>query len=463
MRQRGPSRTEMTALLDRTPARRGPLSALVDVYRRDATVRFLSEFAGLSLLVLVAAGSLQVGGLRPVQLWPGPGLPEAGAQAPVAATPTDPREAGLSLATGAVGTNITAGPTPSLYRLNAGAVSDATLAIRARLAGAIDAYRRHEPAASILTSIEDLDPGQRDTAFVRGLATIALGGPHNAAAGIADLKRAAEALYGLALLNPPALLERDTTEGRRWLQKAADAGDHGAQYLLGYAYLSGWAGLIDPVKGASLLKAAADGGEVEAMKLLAGLYLTGRGVPKDVDACEHYLRRAVESGDLDAQGFFGTYLVASSLSGWGQSLDEGVRWLRTAAEAGNPKAMHMLGMVQVEFAKAPPLRDIKAGVDWFERCADLGKSECQFALGHAYAEGLGRPKNLVLAARSFVAAARSGSPRGWTELARVNAELSSMGLSEEPGSPSDPGPRSAMPAGSRSPTFSDTVRQGGSN
>lgn len=87
-------------------------------------------------------------------------------------------------------------------------------------------------------------------------------------------------MYGLACLNPPAQLEKDPAAGRLWLGKAVTAGDKLAAYVLGYAYLSGWAGIADPARGATLVRQAAEGGVVPAMKLSAALSLPDGGRPK---------------------------------------------------------------------------------------------------------------------------------------------------------------------------------------
>ena len=123
--------------------------------------------------------------------------------------------------------------------------------------------------------------------------------------------------------------------------------------------------------------------------------------------------------------------------------------------------MHMLGMVQVEYAKNPPLRNLRAGVDWFERCAALEDTECEFAVGHAYAEGIGRAKNLILAARSFALAARDGSAQAEAELAKINKQLPEPDRAVVRPSRPDPGAMSSMSNDPRLPSFADTLRKSG--
>jgi TPR repeat protein len=305
---------------------------------------------------------------------------------------------------------------------------------KGRLLEAADAYSRKEPASIVLAKLDGLDPTEPNTAFMRGLGTLGLGGRPNAEAGLALLRAGADArhtgamaLYGLAKINPPAMIDKEPAEGRAWLQRAVDAGDGQAAYLLGHAYLSGWAGIIDPAKSVGLFRLAADAGHVDAMKVLGTLAMLGQGMPRDYVESETQLRRAAMHGDSEAQAALGMYLAAANVGGWERSFDEAVHWLTKAAGAGQPKAMNWLGMIHLEYAQGTPLHSIEKGLDWMRRCAALREKDCHYALGHAYETGTGVAADWVRAAAHYQNA-RSPGPEG--AKAKEAHERIMAGLSE---------------------------------
>lgn len=392
-------RSRQDPILPQDARRKSPVQVLLELYRGQGSFRFLLSFALLGGVVLAAMSLGPL--LKSVQ---SAGKLEKAAVAPA----PDKRAAALANASQSLDRERLGPPRPDAYKLLPSVFASAPRASMGQLLAAADAYSRKESAAAVLAKIETLDSNEPNAAFMRGLGTLAFGGRANTDAGLALLQRAAEArhngamaLYGLAKLNPPGLLEKDPTEGRRWLQRAIDAGDGQAAFLLGYAYLSGWAGIADPAKAVALFRVAADGGHLDAMKLLGTLALHGQGMPRDFSESEKQFRRAAQLGDVEAQGILGVYLVAASLGGWESSFAEAAHWLTRSAETGEVKAMRELGMLHLAYAEGTAFHDVKKGLDWMRRCAALKEPQCHFAVGRAHETGIGAKEDLVRAAAHY--------------------------------------------------------------
>ncbi len=94
---------------------------------------------------------------------------------------------------------------------------------------------------------------------------------------------------------------KDDVEAARWFRKAAESGDHLAEYRLGLCYLNG-AGVPQNDREASfwLLKSA-NAGETDAQVKLAEAYASGRGIPQDYVEAYKWYNVAAARGDDQAQ------------------------------------------------------------------------------------------------------------------------------------------------------------------
>jgi TPR repeat protein len=90
----------------------------------------------------------------------------------------------------------------------------------------------------------------------------------------------------------------DRAQGRSWLDKAADAGDTQAAYLLGTAYMNGAGVAQDDDKAFALVSKAAQAGMMEAQGTLGYLYSAGRGTPKDAYQGVVWTVKAAEQGGI---------------------------------------------------------------------------------------------------------------------------------------------------------------------
>lgn len=94
---------------------------------------------------------------------------------------------------------------------------------------------------------------------------------------------------------------KDDAEAARWFRKAADGGDHLAEYRLGLCYLNGSGVPQDEREASFWLLKAANAGETEAQVKLAGIYTNGRGLPQDYVEAYKWFNVAAAKGDNQAE------------------------------------------------------------------------------------------------------------------------------------------------------------------
>ena len=125
-----------------------------------------------------------------------------------------------------------------------------------------------------------------------------------------------------------------------WWQKAADAGNSGAQYRLAFCYLKGDGVEKDVEKAVYWWQKAADAGDSDAQYRLAFCYLKGDGVEKDVEKAVYWWQKAADAGNSAAQ----YRLAFCYLKGDGveKDVEKAVYWCQKAADAGNSGAEYML-------------------------------------------------------------------------------------------------------------------------
>ena len=75
--------------------------------------------------------------------------------------------------------------------------------------------------------------------------------------------------------------QEDYVEAARWFRLAADQGDAGAQFSLGFMYANGKGVPENDVEALKWYRLAADQGDASAQNNLGFMYANGRGVPED--------------------------------------------------------------------------------------------------------------------------------------------------------------------------------------
>ena len=125
-----------------------------------------------------------------------------------------------------------------------------------------------------------------------------------------------------------------------WWQKAADAGDSGAQFNLAICYFYGDGVVKDIEKAVYWWQKAADAGNSAAQKNLAICYFNGYGVEKDVEKAVYWWQKAADAGNSAAQ----VSLALRYIKGDGveKDVEKAVYWWQKAANAGNSGAEYML-------------------------------------------------------------------------------------------------------------------------
>jgi len=106
------------------------------------------------------------------------------------------------------------------------------------------------------------------------------------------------------------------------------------------------------------LRAAANAGDAGAQFILGNTYLTGQGVPQDDVEAVRWYRLAAEQGQAAAQSSLGA-MYANGRGGVPQDDVEAVRWIRQAAEQGYALAQWSLGLMYAT-AQGVPKDDAEA-------------------------------------------------------------------------------------------------------
>ena len=128
-----------------------------------------------------------------------------------------------------------------------------------------------------------------------------------------------------------------------WYEKAANAGDPGAQNQIGYLYQVGIGVPKDPVRAVHWYERATAGGFTYAKVNLAIAYLWGTGVHQDLQLAMRLLQEAVEKGN----GLAACYLGDIYKMGVGvpKSEDTAKHWYEIGAKLHDPRAQFKLGLM----------------------------------------------------------------------------------------------------------------------
>lgn len=198
-----------------------------------------------------------------------------------------------------------------------------------------------------------------------------------------------------------------------WL-KAAEAGDSGAQYELGYCYEKGVGVGHDEIEAIKWYRRAAEGGHAPAQFVL-GYFHQGHGL-LGYDHAEvlKWYGKASDQGYAKAQFNLGCYYD----QGEGETITfvrgganvrtkfgvpsnpaEALKWYRKAAENGHAQAQYLMGK-SCHSGKGVPEDHAQAAM-WWRKAAEQGHPASQFNLGVICFQGRGTDKDFVAAAKWF--------------------------------------------------------------
>lgn len=147
------------------------------------------------------------------------------------------------------------------------------------------------------------------------------------------------AIAGLYNTGGPGL-PKNTNLAAAWYRKAADEGNHWAQYQLGEAYRKGDGVGQDAGKAGYWYEMAALQGNDWAQLQLSKSLRAGDGKPKNVAAANEWLRKSAEQGNDWASLALGDVLRLGK--GVDKDVEQSIAWYQRAADKGNKQAQDRL-------------------------------------------------------------------------------------------------------------------------
>jgi len=108
---------------------------------------------------------------------------------------------------------------------------------------------------------------------------------------------------------------------------------------------------------------------------------------------------------------------------------EARRWLKKAAETGEVEALYLLGTIDDEGSCG--IAQAESAVDYYRRAADRGHAGARYRLGELYRLGRGVEPDASEAFRLLTLAAGQGEPLAFCSLARLYAKGSGVPASRQ--------------------------------
>jgi uncharacterized protein len=131
-------------------------------------------------------------------------------------------------------------------------------------------------------------------------------------------------------------LKADYKEAMKWFQRAAQQGDAGAMYRVGYMYFSGQGVSLNLNESVRWFKQSAQEGFAVAQFTLGTMYREGQGVPQNYSESLRWFYHAAEQGHAAAQHQVGVLIWHGK--GAPQDYIEGCKWWYIAAANGSENA-----------------------------------------------------------------------------------------------------------------------------
>ena len=163
-------------------------------------------------------------------------------------------------------------------------------------------------------------------------------------------------------------VNRDEKRAAYWYEKAANAGDPGAQFEIGSFYQAGVGVERNPVQAVRWFQRSAAGGSVSAKVNLGAAYLLGDGVRKDPVLAEELFREAYAKKDGHAACDLGDMYY----HGMGVAPDElaAEHWYEAGAKLHNPQAAFRLATLLWE--RHRDHSEVKRAVSLYRQSSEEG-------------------------------------------------------------------------------------------
>ena len=214
-------------------------------------------------------------------------------------------------------------------------------------------------------------------------------------------------------------------EARRLLEAAAAANDTDAMMRLAAAAES-------RIDAFNHVRRAAELGNHDAEYELAAIYAQGIATAKDTGKAGEWARKAAESGNTMAQAALGHLLLSEQAAAPSESKrKEGIAWLEKAAASGYSPAALDLGRIYALGQFGVPVDQAKSEAI-LKPFAEANDAECQFALASLYYHGKAFAPQRDLAIVWLQRARENGHPEAEKILGALDAGKSGSGA-ETPG------------------------------
>ena len=225
----------------------------------------------------------------------------------------------------------------------------------------------------------------------------------------------AQCTVGLMLLHGQGLVATNVAEAAKWIQKAAEQGVPGAQYIMGNILEAGTGVKENRVEAATWFQKAAKQGYMHAQSHFGYLLLTGEVIPQNRDEAVSWLRKAAAQGDAEAQCMLGVELMKSVADHRNEF--EAVMWFRKAAEQEHRAAQFNLGLSLMTGNGV--MKCLAESVKWYRMAAEKGYLSAQVNLGVALMTGKGVDKSEAEAIKWYHKAAVQGSVHAQSKLGEI--------------------------------------------
>ncbi|OHW62278.1 putative beta-lactamase HcpC precursor [Andreesenia angusta] len=190
----------------------------------------------------------------------------------------------------------------------------------------------------------------------------------------------------------------DIEKALYWLEKAAEQGHIGSQYMVGLFYFTGELGINDFNKSLKWLERSANQGHMVSQLLLGSIYSS-----TDYHKSFKWHLKAARQGLMDAQYYVGVYYETGS--GVEKNKENALYWLEKAAEQGHIDAQNLFNtLIEIENTDSKIF-----DIEYCKNMAKQGDLEAQSILGTAYYLGNGVEKDFKKARYWFMKAAKQGS------------------------------------------------------
>jgi TPR repeat protein len=168
-----------------------------------------------------------------------------------------------------------------------------------------------------------------------------------------------------------------------------------------------------------LLQRAADADNATAMFILGGLYRQGQGVAQDYGKAREWYQKAAAAGNSVAMCNLG--ILYNNGDGVAQDYGKAREWFQKAATARNSVAMCNLGILYINGYGVA--QDYRKAREWFQKAADAGDVLGMARLGFLYLNGYGVAQDY-------------GKAREWSQkaaAARISFAMYNLGILYEKG------------------------------